>query len=41
VDKSRFDEVLGAVAVQSGTLITRDAKTGQILASGKKNNLAM
>jgi ABC-2 type transport system permease protein len=40
VDKSRFDEVLSAVAVQSGSLVTRDVKTGQIQASGKKNNLA-
>jgi ABC-2 type transport system permease protein len=40
VDKSKFDEVLGAVAVQGGTLITRDEKTGQIHASGKNSNLA-
>jgi ABC-2 type transport system permease protein len=40
VDKSRFDEVLGTVAIQGKDLVTRDAKTGEILAAGKKNDLA-
>ncbi len=40
VDRSRFDEVLGAVAVQGRALVTKDAQTGLIHASGQKNNLA-
>jgi ABC-2 type transport system permease protein len=40
VDKSRFDEVLGALAIQGGALVTRDAKTGQIRVDGGKNGIA-
>jgi ABC-2 type transport system permease protein len=40
IDKSKFDQVLRAVALQSRDLVTKDAKTGQIRTAGKKNDLA-
>ncbi|HEY4089834.1 MAG TPA: ABC transporter permease, partial [Bryobacteraceae bacterium] len=38
VDRSKFDEVLRSVPIQSGALVARDAKTGQIGAAGAKND---
>ncbi len=38
IDRSHFNELLGSVTLQNMNLLTRDAKTGQIRAAGKKND---